>query len=66
MENKIECKCCHNLTIDEDELFDICDVCGWQRDAVQEENPDYKGGANKMSLNEARQAYQEYIKQQIS
>lgn len=66
MENKIKCKCCHNLTIDKDDLFDICNVCGWQRDEIQEENPDYKGGANKMSLNEARQQYQDYIKSQIS
>ena len=31
--------------------------CGWQDDAVQNDNPDYKGGANQMSLNEAKEAY---------
>ena len=39
--------------------FDICSVCGWQRDCVQEDNPNYEGGANKMSLNQAKQAYRE-------
>lgn len=38
--------------------FDICD-CGWQNDPVQFDNPDYAGGANRMSLNEAREAYAE-------
>ena len=37
--------------------FDICDNCGWQDDGVQSNDPDLKGGANKMSLNEARAAY---------
>ncbi len=39
--------------------FDICDICGWQDDGVQNADPNYKGGANKMSLNEARKAYNE-------
>jgi len=39
--------------------FDICDTCGWQDDGVQNADPNYKGGANKMSLNEARKAYKE-------
>ena len=38
-------------------LFEICD-CGWQNDPLQYDKPDYKGGANIMSLNEAREAYQ--------
>lgn len=59
MEQKKKCKCCENLTIDVDSLFDICENCGWQSDLVQEENPDYRGGANKMSLNEAKKAYKE-------
>jgi len=39
--------------------FDICDKCGWQDDGVQNADPNYKGGANKMSLIEARKAYKE-------
>ncbi len=35
----------------------ICGVCGWQWDTVQENDPDYERGANQMSLNQAREAY---------
>jgi hypothetical protein len=41
------------------EEYEICDVCYWQNDPVQLRNPDYKGGANVMSLNEARKAYKQ-------
>lgn len=58
MEKK-KCKCCGNDTLDIDSRFDICDVCGWQNDEYQNENPDYEGGANKMSLNQAKKAYAE-------
>lgn len=37
----------------------ICTQCGWERELLQEECPDLAGGANVMSLNEARQAYKE-------
>ena len=39
-----------------------CPVCGkysWMNDVTQEENPDAKGLANIMSLNECRKAYAE-------
>jgi hypothetical protein len=39
------------------ERYDICEVCGWQDDNVQNNDPDYRGGANTMSLNEAKEAY---------
>ena len=57
IKKKRECKCCGKLTLDRDELFGICNNCGWQSDCVQENDSDYKGGANEMSLNEAKQAY---------
>lgn len=37
--------------------MDICDVCDWCNDGVQEAEPDYCGGAHRMSLQEAREAY---------
>ena len=37
--------------------FDICPVCNWCHDEVQTEDPDFTGGANDMSLNQAREAY---------
>ncbi|ARP50579.1 hypothetical protein B6259_06620 [Ruminococcaceae bacterium CPB6] len=32
----------------------VCPVCGWEDDGVQLDEPDLEGGANEMSLNEAR------------
>lgn len=54
---KRECKCCGNYTLNFDSLFEICEVCGWESDATQEENPDRKGGANKLSLNQYKEQY---------
>ena len=39
--------------------FDICENCGWEDDPLQRDDPDYDGGANEMSLNEARKAWAE-------
>lgn len=57
MFEKEKCACCQQLTVYKDAKFDICPNCGWEKDTTQNENPNYKGGANKMSLNEAREAY---------
>lgn len=51
-----KCACCGRIEVD---FYDICNVCGWQNDLLQNAKPDYRGGANKMSLNEAKQAYKE-------
>jgi hypothetical protein len=38
---------------------DICGICKWEDDPVQNNDPDYSGGANHISLNEAKQAFAE-------
>jgi hypothetical protein len=50
------CPCCEYLTLSEQSLgsYEICPVCGWEDDIVQFENPDMKGGANLVSLNQAK------------
>ena len=53
--DKNKCPVCGDGTVDE--WFDICEVCGWEHDMLQYEKQDLAGGANKMSLNEAREAY---------
>ncbi len=50
------CACCGKAVVD---FFDICEICGWENDLLQNKKPDFKGGANKMSLNEAKKAYAE-------
>jgi hypothetical protein len=34
-------------------------VCGWEDDPVQRADPSFAGGANVLSLNEARAAWRE-------
>lgn len=51
------CPVCGRFTFEFENDLDMCDVCGWSNDAIQEADPDYKGGGNEMSLNEAREAY---------
>ena len=48
------CPCCGKEKVRE---YDICSICSWENDLIQEEHPDMRGGANIMSLNEARWAY---------
>ena len=50
------CPCCGNRTLEEEPpgTFEICPVCFWEDDNVQFEDPDFRGGANVVSLNEAR------------
>jgi hypothetical protein len=52
------CPCCGSKVISEVGAYEICEVCGWEDDPVQSADPDYKGGANKESLNEARSRWQ--------
>lgn len=50
----IKCPCCGQTDVEE---YDICRVCKWENDPVQSWNPYRAGGANVMSLTEAREAY---------
>lgn len=56
---KYQCPCCSNYTLPEQPTgtYYICPVCYWEDDNIQYYDPDYTGGANKMSLNEARESY---------
>lgn len=61
MEEKHKCPVCGEYEFEGYDCMDICNFCDWCDDAFQENNPDYKGGANKMSLNEAKEAYKNGI-----
>lgn len=37
----------------------ICDYCGWEADDLQNDEPDYIGGANVMSLNQYKQFWKD-------
>ena len=52
------CPCCGCYTLEEGSgKYDICEVCGWEDDPEQLRDPDLAGGANDVSLNEARENY---------
>ncbi len=48
------CACCGYQTIEEKGCFEICPICYWEDDAVQEADPWFSGGANKPSLHQAQ------------
>lgn len=53
----LTCPCCGALTLDGHGRYEICGACGWEDDPMQRDEPDYAGGANKESLNQARQRW---------
>ena len=59
---KYKCPCCGNYTLAEEPpgTYEICRVCEWEDDRSQFLDPDYRGGANRLSLNEARRNYEKF------
>ena len=57
----LRCPCCGEGNITG--LHDICPVCGWEDDEVQNDDPTFAGGANKLSLEESRIRFRELRKQ---
>ena len=53
------CPCCGYKTLGEKPpgTYEICELCGWEDDAVQFDDPDYEGGANSESLREAQHVF---------
>jgi hypothetical protein len=52
---RFPCPCCGHLTLDSAPpgTFHICEVCFWEDDPIQFQDPEYTGGANVPSLREA-------------
>ncbi len=61
-QEKFPCPCCGYKTLDDkpDGTYNICPVCFWEDDGVQFSNPDYSGGANRVSLREAQRNFLKY------
>jgi hypothetical protein len=49
-ENKYYCPCCGYKTLSEERSWGICEICFWEDDPIQFEDPDYEGDANVQSL----------------
>ena len=62
MKSRHPCPCCGFLTLDEQPpgTFAICGVCWWEDDNVQACDPDNDGGANAVSLHQARENFRRF------
>lgn len=56
------CPCCgyKTLSAPPEGTYEICPVCNWEDDPVQLKDPDYKGGANTVSLREGQKNFQSF------
>ena len=50
------CPVCGKFEFDSHGSYDICDICGWEDDPIQEDDPD-AGGANWETLRGYRALY---------
>jgi Cysteine-rich CPCC len=58
-DDRYPCRCCgfYTLTDPTNGSYEICRVCFWEDDPVQNEDPSFEGGANNVSLLTARDNY---------
>lgn len=58
MNDRLLCPVCGKYKFEREDWYEVCPVCGWEDDPLQRDEPDYSGGANDMSLNEYRAAWE--------
>lgn len=51
------CPVCGKYYFREQNAYEICPVCGWEDDPLQRREKDFAGGANEASLAEAREMW---------
>ncbi|PZN34241.1 MAG: hypothetical protein DIU71_03085 [Proteobacteria bacterium] len=56
---RLPCPCCGSRVLSEAGAYEICEACNWEDDPVQAADPRYAGGANEMSLDQARRRWRE-------
>ena len=59
---KFACPCCGYKTFREQPngTYDICQGCFWEDDPIQLDDPDYEGGANRVSLKQGQKNFIEF------
>lgn len=59
---KFKCPCCGYYTFEDkpNGNYDICPVCFWEDDPIQLADENYKGGANHVSLLQARENFKSF------
>ena len=60
--DRYPCPCCGYYTLEEKPpgTHNICPVCYWEDDNVQFKDPSLRGGANGVSLEEARGNFRDF------
>ena len=59
----VKCPVCKNNSFSFDSFpgsFEICSYCGWEDDDLQYYDPEFEGGANKISLKLAQENYKKH------
>jgi hypothetical protein len=56
---KNSCPVCGYLTLDERDSFDICSICFWEDDGIDDFEVNNDSGPNHMTLKEGREIFQE-------
>ena len=52
------CQCCGAKNeVDEEGMYSICTVCGWEDDGYQRRHPDDTGANGHLTLNQARKKW---------
>ncbi len=51
------CPVCGKFVFNHRLSYDICDICGWEDDILDEDDPEWFTGANPMELEDYRAAY---------
>jgi Cysteine-rich CPCC len=54
------CPCCGSASFSEAGGYEICGICNWEDDPVQETDPMLVGGANSSSLASARENFKNF------
>lgn len=59
---KYACPCCGYKTFHEvpNGTYNICLVCFWEDDPIQFDDPNYEGGANRVSLKQGQMNFIEF------
>ncbi len=62
MANRFACPCCGYRTFKQNPngTYDICEVCFWEDDPIQLDDPNHKGGANRVSLRQGQKNFLEF------
>lgn len=60
--DKFACPCCGSKTFNKKPKgsYEICEVCFWEDDPIQLSDPDYEGGANRVSLRQGQKNFIEF------